>query len=185
MKNFVVRTDVISRIEDGEYTNEDLNTYLGWAINKYATDVIDSIINYPTFYLEYGFLDASHLNKLVFYNDYKWFKYFVDKVKIESFNSIGSFGYPPTNYGLMKDICWGNKINFLKLIVDFPVEQLDFSRNEFVIVRETYKRKHYSILSMLLQRDEIKSNRKLYEKYSFILRGNKIKHLKEKIYIDK
>ena len=175
--NTIVRHDVISRIKDGEYTNEELNTYLSWAINKYSTEIIDIILKQPNFYIESGFLDAGHLNKLVFYNDLKRFKYFVDKITIKTYGN--GHKYDSHSYGLMKDICWYNKVEFLKVIID--ISELDFSRNEFIIVKKTYDNKHYDILSLLLQRDEVKNNKKLYNKYKYVLRTRKLNHLQNKI----
>lgn len=181
--NIIVRREVFEKINDNEYTNNQLNLWCAWAIKKYDTEVIDLIISLPDFKPTNQFISAEQLNRFVFFNDIKRFKLFLDKIgTIRSYQP--PHGYDSGSYGLMKDICWYNKIEFLKLIIDIP--NLDFSRNDFMIVKKTFKNGHYEALSMLLQyRDEIKNNKELYEKYSFVLRNQKLNQLKEKIYTNK
>jgi len=182
MKNTLVKYDLIERIKDGEYNNEELNDYLGWLIIKYITEAIDTIINYPSFLLDDEIITEKHLNKLVFFNDYKRFKFFVDKAFFKTYPN--GHGYSSDSYGLMKNICWDNKVKFLNHIINRP--ELDFSRNDGVIVHQTYKQKNYEILSMLLcHREEIKKDKKLYDKYSHILRSSKLTQLRKRIYTKK
>jgi hypothetical protein len=181
MKNFINRLEVINKIKDKEYNNEELNIWLGWSISKYATEIIDLIINQPNFVIDENNLGSKHLNVFVEHDDIKRFKYFLNLISIKSYHSFGSDS--SSTYKLMKDICWYNKLNFLKLIIDLP--ELDFSVNNNIIFHRTYKNEHYEILSMLLERDEIKSQVDMYKKFSFILRNHKLNQLKKRIYTHK
>jgi hypothetical protein len=178
MQNFIDRKQLYNKIKDGECSNDDLNIWLKWSITKYATELIDLILSQPNFNLNPFSIKVEHLNKFIEYNDFERFKYFLNEV---TFYKNGLFG--GQEYKLMKDICWFDKIDFLELIIDRT--DLDFSFNENIIIRRLYANNKLHIVSMLLERPEIKSNKELYEKYSFLLRRRKLSQLKKRIYTDK
>jgi len=180
MNSFVERHEVISCIKDKDYTNIELNKWCHWAISKYDVEVIDLIINLPDFVIDNQYIKLQQVNRFIFFNDIKRFEYFLNKVGI----TPSVHGYAGDIYAFMKDICWYNKIDFLRLIIDIP--ELDFLQNGGMIIHQTYKQKNYEILSMLLTyRDEVKNDKKLYNKYSHVLRSSKLKQLKKRIYTTK
>jgi len=182
MNSFVERHEVISCIKDKDYTNIELNKWCHWAISKYDIEVIDLIIGCPEFVVDEEYINVQNVNRFIFFNDIKRFKYFIDKISINNIRQYG--GLSSSCYALMKDICWYGKKDFLELIIHNP--NLDFSRNSGMIVHQTYKQKNYEILSMLLTyRDEVKNDKKLYNKYSHVLRSSKLKQLKKRIYTTK
>ena len=99
--NFVVRHELIGCIKDKDYTNTDLNKWCVWAIGEYDTEVIDLIINLPDFVVDNDYIKVDHVNRFIFFNSYKRFKFFIDKIDEHSIrqNTDGS------TYALMKDIC--------------------------------------------------------------------------------
>jgi len=175
--NFVVRHEVIGRLKEGDFDNTLLNMWCHWAISKYDTEVLDLIIDIPDFIPDIQYIKSEHLVRFVFFNDIKRFEFFIDKVPIKKYPP--GHGYDGSTYSLMKDICWYNKIEFLKLIIDIP--ELDFTRNEYMIIHKTFQNGHYEILSILLQnRPEIP--KEIYDKYSHVLRSSKLKQLQKRIY---
>lgn len=180
MNNFIDRQELITKIKDGEFDPANLSLWLAWAMGKYATELMDLILEQPNFVLDKRHIRANQIYYLYHFNDIERFEYFVDKIDWRSNNGWGG-GNP--EYRLMKDICWYNRADFLKLIIDIP--ELDFSRNENIIIRHSYQNKSYEIVSMLLTRPEIKKDEKIYNKYSYILRSRKIKQLENKIYTGK
>lgn len=174
---YIDREKIKNLILDGECSNRDMNLYLRWGVRKYAVDVIDIIINHPSFIYEGNILLEKDLTIFVIKNDIPRFKYYYELIGI-------SPNYQTGEFHLMKEICVSENSDFLKLVIDEP--NLNFLEGDSFLLREMEKKGHYNNLSILLQhRDEVKNNKEIFNKYNFILRDHKLNHLKNKIYTKK
>lgn len=178
--NVINRKEIIDNIDKGLYSVNELNSYLAFAIEKNKTDLIDKILSIDYFGIDYNVIDKKHLYFSCYNDNYKVFKLLsknFDLFKDKADYTI-SISY---TFELLMYICFNNKYEYLKEIINY--DTLDFSVNENILIRKSFYHGHYDMVALMLTRNEVRKNEKIYNKYRHVLRTRKLNQLKNKIKI--